>query len=82
MLFSTSKQPMVNEVVLDIDITEEPIEFLPRPQIYFKDIVFEQFGLNLDAFPRKTDELFVYKEEEEPTEKENPFSVLKHLTKE
>lgn len=82
MLFSTTKQPCVNESVLDIDITEEPIEFLPRPQIYFKEIIFEQFGLNLDFFPRKTDELFVYKEDSEPVEKENPFSVLKHLTKE
>ena len=82
MLFSTTKQPIVNESVLDIDVTEEPIEFLPRPQIYFKDIIFEQFGLNLDYFPRKTDELFVYREDSEPIEKENPFAVLKHLTKE
>lgn len=82
MLFSTIKQPIVNESVLDIDISEEPVEFLPRGQIYFKDIVFEQFGLNLDEFPRKTEELFVYREDTEPIEKENPFAVLKHLTKE
>ena len=82
MLFSTTKQPSISESVLDIDITEEPIEFLPRGQIYFKEIIFEQFGLNLDAFPRKTEELFIYRESPEETEKENPFSVLKHLTKE
>ena len=79
VLFSTS--PIKEQQKPDIDLDEEPIEFLPRGQIYFKDIITEQFGLLLDPFPKNTDEPFEYREESAESGKENPFSVLKHLTK-
>lgn len=81
LLFSTSPLPAHAHTTPDIDLDEEPIEFLPRGQIYFKDIITEQFGLILDPFPKNTDKPFEYREENTESVKENPFSVLKHLTK-
>ena len=79
LLFSTS--PVPTQTNPDINLDEEPIEYLPRGQIYFKDIIFEQFGLMLDPFPKNTNKPFVYYEETTQVSKENPFSILKHLTK-
>lgn len=80
LLFSTTPAPQ-QPLETDIDMEEEPAEYLPRGQIYFKDIVTEQFGLNLDPFPKSTNEFFEYRENDTVTEKENPFAVLKRLTK-
>ena len=60
---------------------EDFVDLVENGRIYFHDIVREQFGLALNPFPRKTDEPFVYYEEKTEDVKENPFSVLKHLTK-
>ncbi len=77
LLFSTSQQTQSE----DIDMEEEIIEFLPRGQIYFKEIITEQFGLFLDPFPKNTTDFFEYRENDAETVKENPFTVLKGLTK-
>ena len=60
---------------------EELVELVENGRIYFYDIVREQFGLALNPFPKKTDEPFAYYEEKAEDVRENPFSVLKHLTK-
>lgn len=82
VIFSNSKAIVdAQEKRLDTHPEEEPIELIESTNIYFKDIMMEQFGLMLDPFPRKTDEPFVYYESKIEDEVENPFSVLKHLTK-
>lgn len=82
VLFTTN-QTLANEQNkrADEDIMQEPAEFIPNNQIFFKNVIMEQFCLALDPFPRKTDEIFTYFEEKAEDVKENPFSVLKHLTK-
>lgn len=82
LLFSTTPQPHISESIPDIDMEEEPVEFLPRGQLFFKEIIAEQFGLNINPFPKQTTELFEYREASAEDERENPFSILKHLTKE
>ncbi len=79
LLFSTLQQSGTQSA--DIDMEEEIIEFLPRGQIYFKDIITEQFGLFLDPFPKNTTDFFEYRENDTEIEKENPFAILKRLTK-
>ncbi len=79
LLFTTSPQESTSEA--DIDMEEEIIEFLPRGQIYFKDLITEQFGLFLNPFPQNTADFFEYRETNAEEEKENPFAVLKRLTK-
>lgn len=63
----------------DFNPDEEPIELVQKGRIYFKELIAEQLGLYIDPFPKKTKELFTYYEEK--SQKENPFSALKHLTK-
>ncbi len=62
-----------------INLTDEPIEYCPHGIIPFRDLLGEQFGLNLDPFPRQTNQPFEYREAD--NEPQNPFSVLKELTK-
>ncbi|MBR4932421.1 MAG: hypothetical protein IKZ02_05280 [Alphaproteobacteria bacterium] len=82
LLFSTTPQPHISESIPDIDMEEEPVEFLPRGQLFFKEIIAEQFGLNINPFPKQTTELFEYREVSSEDIRETPFSILKHLTKE
>ena len=77
LLLSDEKQPDVSEE--EIALTDEPTEYCPRGIIPFRDLLGEQFGLNLDPFPHKTRQPFEYREE--TSAPENPFSVLKGLTK-
>lgn len=82
LLFSANKQIVAEqENKIDFDPDEEPIELIQKGHIYFKELITEQLGLYLDPFPKKTDEVFSYYEEKAEDIKENPFSVLKHLTK-
>ncbi len=76
-LFSTNPQTETT----DIDMDEEIVDYIPRGQIFFKDMITEQFGLLLDPFPKNTADFFEYREADASEEKENPFSVLKRLTK-
>ncbi len=81
-LFSANRNlVLAQENKADFDPEEEPIEFIPKGQIYFKEVIAEQVGLNINPFPKKTDEIFTYYEVNPELEKENPFSVLKDLTK-
>lgn len=78
LLFSESPETADPKVV-DVDLEGEPIETIRHHRIFLKDVLVEQFGLNLNPFPKKTSEPFVYKDSDE-TPTENPFSVLKKLT--
>lgn len=81
-LFSDNKNIVAaQEAKMDFDPEEEPIEFIQKGRIYFKELIAEHFGLFIDPFPKKTNKLFTYYEEKADDKKENPFSVLKHLTK-
>ena len=65
----------------DFLVDEEDVELVENGRIYFYNIVQEQLGLALNPFPKKTDETFSYYELKAEDVKENPFAVLKHLTK-
>ena len=60
---------------------EDDVDFVENGRIYFYDIIQEQFGLALNPFPKKTKEAFSYYELKAEDVVENPFAVLKHLTK-
>lgn len=77
LLLSFEKQPDILEEC--IDITEEPVEYCPNGIIPFRELLGEQFGLNLNPFPHKINQPFEYRESVSKTE--NPFFVLKGLTK-
>ena len=81
LLFTTDSALAGSTQSTDINMEEDEVELLSRGQIYFKDILKEQLGLNINPFPRRTTELFEYRESSADEEKEHPFSVLKHLTK-
>ena len=65
----------------DFSVEDEDVELVENGRIYFYNIVQEQLGLALNPFPKKTDEVFSYYELKAEDVKENPFAVLKHLTK-
>ncbi len=65
----------------DFSLEDDDVELIEKGKIYFYDLVQEQLGLALNPFPKKTDEAFSYYELKAEEVKENPFSVLKHLTK-
>lgn len=69
------------ENVVDFSLEDELVEFAKNGRIYFYEIVREQLGLILDPFPKKTKEPFIYYEEKPEDSRENPFAMLKHLTK-
>ncbi len=66
---------------IDFDINDEPIDLIPKGIIYFKDVIAEQLGLNIDPFPKNTEEAFEYYEQKSENTKINPFAVLNQLTK-
>lgn len=61
--------------------SDEIIDPIERGRIDLKEVLFEQFGLSLNPFPRKKDEQgeFVYQDLE--NQKENPFHALNTLMK-
>ncbi|MBR6731010.1 MAG: hypothetical protein IKL90_06725 [Alphaproteobacteria bacterium] len=65
----------------DFSMDEDDVDFVENGRIYFYDIIQEQFGLALNPFPKKTKEAFSYYELKAEDVVENPFAVLKHLTK-
>ena len=82
LLFSEDEDVvLMQENKVDFSPDDESIELIKNGRIYFAEIVREQFGLSLDPFPKKTNAPFVYYEEKVEDVKENPFAVLKHLTK-
>ncbi len=75
-------QSIVSDVVVEPD--EDDVEILENGRIDLKSLIFDYFGLHLDPFPKKdVAAFFEYREEpsEEEKKAENPFSVLKKLTK-
>ncbi len=61
--------------------SEEIIDKIDKGRIDLKMILFEQFGLALEPFPKKPEEEggFIYQEEN--TETTNPFQQLKKIIK-
>ncbi len=62
----------------DIDMGEDVSDIIKNGKLNLGEIIAQQFGLALDPFPRSTDEPFEYIEEQ-PGQKQNPFSGLKDL---
>ncbi len=76
LLLSDEKSPAAKEE--KITLNDEPIEYCSRGIIAFRDLLGEQFGLNLNPFPHKTNQPFEYREAE--SGEKNPFYILKDLT--
>lgn len=77
-LFSEESMSDSSEINMDEDIVLPII----RGKINLGDAISEEFGVNLNPFPRKTQDPFEYRDEADfGEEKDNPFSVLKHLTR-
>lgn len=82
LMFSEDEDVVrTQENKIDFSPEDEYIELIENGRIYFADIVREQLGLAIDPFPKKTNELFAYYEEKAEEVKDNPFAILKHLTK-
>ncbi len=64
---------------IDIDLEGEPIEAIRHHHLFLKEALIEQFGLNLNPFPKKTTEPFIYRDSADQPD-ESPFAVLKNLT--
>ncbi len=81
-LFSQNVTSVADEAAtFDLDMEDEPIEPIINGRIRLKDVLWEQIGLNLDPFPKKTGDFYEYYEAKATDFKENPFSVLKNLLK-
>ena len=68
---------------LDFEYDDELLDILDNGQIDLASIAMEHLALVLDDFPRKDGEEFSFQSEfdEETTEANNPFAVLKKLKK-
>ncbi len=81
-LFSENVSSVADEAeTFDLDMEDEPIEPIVKGRIRFKDVLWEQIGLNLNPFPKKTADFYEYREANAADFKENPFAVLKNLIK-
>lgn len=79
-LFSEKGTDFEAEQDFDIDMEEDVSDIIKNGKLNIGEIIAQQFGLALDPFPRSTDETFEYIEEN-PGQKQNPFSGLKDLLK-
>lgn len=68
---------------IDFEYDDELLDILDNGQIDLASIAMEHLALVLDDFPRKDGEEFSFQSEfdEETTEANNPFAVLKKLKK-
>ena len=79
-LFSENGTDFSAETNFDIDMDdEETVDLIKNGRLEIGEIAAQQFGLNLDPFPKKQAGIFEYKEA--VAEKVNPFEVLKNLKK-
>ena len=61
------------------NIDEEIILPIKQGKINLFEVFSEEFGVNLNPFPKSTDSYLDYRDPSDNNEKENPFSVLKKL---
>lgn len=66
----------------DTDNPDEDILPVQKGKIDLFDVFAEEFGLNLNPFPKSVNTYLDYHDEDITEEKENPFAVLKTLKKE
>lgn len=79
--FSEKGTDFSTEQDFDIDMDdEETVDLIQNGRLDLGEIVAQQFGLNLDPFPKKSEEVFEYIEAE-PQETRKPFANLKDLLK-
>lgn len=79
-LFSENGVDFSVETNFDIDMEDEnTVDLIKNGRLEIGEIAAQQFGLNLDPFPKKQAGYFDYKEV--VMEKQNPFAVLKKLIK-
>lgn len=77
VLFSTE----ASEKEASFDASADIIEPINRGKINLGDVITEEFGVHLDAFPKKEDVPFEYRDADDAGEAvDSPFAVLKNLT--
>ena len=79
---TTDVHLLFSENQKDIDNPDEDIIPIQKGKINLFDVFSEEFGLNLNPFPKSVDTYLDYHDEDISEEKENPFAVLKNLKKE
>lgn len=77
--FSQNGTDFSSETDFDIDMEDETVDLIKNNRLEVGEIAAQQFGLELNAFPKKTDAYFEYKEAD--SERPNPFAVLEELVK-
>lgn len=83
MVFDT-KMTLKEQLELEEETEGENVpDILDNGQIDLAAVAMEQLALILDDFPRKDGEVFEFKSEfdEETTQNNNPFAILKNLKK-
>ena len=79
-----TKMTLAEQMALEEETEGENVpDILDNGQIDLAAVAMEQLALILDDFPRKEGEVFEFKSEfdEETTQKNNPFAILKNLKK-
>ncbi len=80
-LYFTNKPDEMRFEDLSLDFEEKDIELLKSGFLNYFDVIAEQFGLNLDPFPKKVKRYGDYIEDVTEADKPHPFAELKKLLK-
>lgn len=82
-LFFDPDMKKTHNQIIDIDVGDEEVEPIVNGRIDVGAALAEQFGLNLDLFPKKTKQPFCYADplSEAEEKQKHPFSELKNLLK-
>lgn len=79
-LFSENGIDFSEETNFDVDMDDtDVVELIKQGHLDIGEIVAQQFGLNLEPFPKKNNQFYDYFEDNGI--RENPFAVLKKLIK-
>lgn len=80
--FSENGTDFMAEENFNLDMEDEDtVDLVKNGKLDIGEIIAQQFGLNLDPFPKKSGEYFDYIETD-AADKPNPFAVLKGLVQE
>lgn len=69
-----------NAEELELDYEEDMVEFYENEKLEIGQVIYEQFVVALDQFPRGKGEVFEWHDPtDDDSENENPFAILKNL---
>ena len=65
----------------EFDLSDEIVDTVKDGEIDLAGLAIEQLALLIDDYPKKEGENFCFEAEFDPSEKKNPFDILKQLKK-